>query len=183
MDDPLAHARGNLIQGMSRVGLFWGFSKGMGAIFGALYLSPKPLSLDDLVREIGITKGAVCNNVRALQRLGMVHPVVQIGERKDYYAAESDFWMIARGLLKEREKPEFDHALRSVGESLESVKRAQAKATLDAEEVKLAVFYRQRLGAMQSFFHSLDGLVEFLLTLDELRPKAIQESLGKQKVK
>ncbi len=183
MNDSLGRARDTLMQGMSQISLFWGFPKGMGAIFGALYLSPGSLSLDDLVTQVGLTKSAVSANVRALQRLGLVHPVVQIGERKDYYAAETDFWKIARAILKEREQSEFDRALRSVGESLESVEQAQAGAALDPEEAGLAVFYHQRLSSMQSFFRTLDHLVETLLALDELRLSTIEKSLGKENVK
>ncbi len=178
MNTSLNHARETLVQGMSQISLFWGFPKGMGAIFGALYLSPTPLSLDELVDQAGITKGAVSTNVRALQRLGMVHPQVQIGERKDFYIAETDFWKIARGILKEREKSEFDQALRSVGESLETVETAQVGAELTPEEARLAVFYRERLSAMQAFFHTLDNLVAAFLALDELRLKALEKLIG-----
>lgn len=162
---------------MSRISQFWGFPRGMGAIFGALYLSPAPLSLDELVVQADITKGAVSTNVRALERLGMVHPHLQIGERKDYYVAETDFWKIARGILKEREKSEFDEALRSVGRSLEMIEGAQNQEPLDAEAQKRAAFYQQRLRAMQSFFHTLDNLVAAFLALDEFRLSALQKLL------
>ena len=84
MAETLDQARDTLIQGLSRISQFWGFPRGMGAIFGALYLSPLPLSLDELVEQVGITKGAVSTNVRSLERLGMVHPHLEIGERKDF---------------------------------------------------------------------------------------------------
>ncbi len=179
MNEKLDQARDAVIQGLSRISQFWGFPRGMGAIFGALYLSPRPLSLDELVEQVGITKGAVSTNVRSLERLGMVHPHLEIGERKDYYVAETDFWKIARGILKEREKGEFDQALRSVGESLALVEEAQSQPGLSAEEAQRALLYRQRLGAMQSFFHSLDNLVAAFLALDEFRLAALQKLLGK----
>jgi DNA-binding transcriptional regulator GbsR (MarR family) len=177
MNEQLDHARETLIQGLSRISQFWGFPKGMGAIFGALYLSPTPLSLDELVDRAAITKGAVSTNVRALERLGMVHPYVHIGERKDYYTAETDFWKITRGILKEREKSEFDQALRSVEESLKLVEAAAGD--LDGEETRRAALYQQRLRAMQSFFHTLDNLVAAFLALDEFRLNALQKLLGK----
>lgn len=177
MSETLDLARETVIQGMSRISQFWGFPRGMGAIFGALYLSPAPLSLDELVVQADITKGAVSTNVRALERLGMVHPHLQIGERKDYYVAETDFWKIARGILKEREKSEFDEALRSVGRSLEMIEGAQNQEALDAEAQKRAAFYQQRLRAMQSFFHTLDNLVAAFLALDEFRLSALQKLL------
>jgi DNA-binding transcriptional regulator GbsR (MarR family) len=156
-------ARQHLIAGLSRISQFWGFPRAMGAIYGALYLSPDPLSLDDLVDQVSLSKGAVSTNVRALDRLGMVHRQVRVGERKDYYYAETDFWRIIKSILREREQSEFDLALRSVGESLAMARRARA------EEPELSAFYQERLQAMQAFFNTLDNLVATVLALDQLR--------------
>lgn len=177
MDENLAGARQHFIQGLSRISQFWGLPKAMGAIFAVLYLSPEPLSLDDLTREVGVTKGSVSTNVRGLERLGMVHAHVRVGERKDYYAAETDFWRIARGILRERQESEFDRALQSVGESLEMT----ASARKDGADPDLSAFYEDRLRALQSFFRSLDTLVAVLLGLDELRITALERLLGTNK--
>jgi DNA-binding transcriptional regulator GbsR (MarR family) len=174
MNESLISARQHFIQGLSRISQFWGFPKAMGAIYGALYLSPQPLSLDDLVMQVGVTKGAVSTNVRSLERLGMVHPHVQLGERKDYYIAETDFWKIVKGLLKEREQNEFDRALRTVSESLEMLETSE----MDVEQAELKQFYQKRLSAMLSFFHSLDNLVATILALDELRLGALERLSG-----
>jgi DNA-binding transcriptional regulator GbsR (MarR family) len=173
MSEKILEVRQNFIQGLSRISQFWGFPKAMGAIYGALYLSPQPLSLDDLVKQVGVTKGAVSTNVRFLERLGMVHPHIQLGERKDYYQAETDFWKIVKGIIREREKSEFDRALRTVSESLETIESGQ----FDPEDEQLAHFYHKRLSAMQSFFHSLDNLVATVLALDELRLGALDKIL------
>ncbi len=168
MMSELAKARDNFIQGMSRISHFWGFPKAMGSIFGAVYLSPQPVTLDDLVAQVGVTKGAVSTNIRSLERLGMVHKQIQVGDRKDYYVAETDFWKIVRGVLREREKNEFDQALRTVGDSLALVEKA------GPEEAELAGFYRERMGALQRFFDRLDKLVATLLALEDLRQGTMQ---------
>lgn len=170
----ISSARQHFLLGMSRISEFWGFPKAMGAIYGALYLSPTPLSLDTLVEQAGVTKGAISTNVRALERLGMVHRHLEFGDRKDYYYAETDFWKLIRDILKEREKTEFDRALRMVTESLEMVDNA----TLTPEEIEMARFYSKRLQAMQSFFHSLDQLVSAALALQEFRLTALERLLG-----
>ncbi len=169
MTDEITQAREHFIQGMSRITHFWGFPKAMGAIYGAIYLSPQSVSLDELVELVGVSKGAVSTNVRLLERLGMVHRQVQVGDRKDYYLAETDFWKVARTLLKEREQNEFGLALRTVGESLDMVASSEANGS-DAE---LAAFYQMRLQEMKGFFDSLDNLVAMLITLDELRLNAL----------
>lgn len=177
MSDHLLQAREHFLQGVSRISEFWGFPRAMGSIYGALYLSPQPLSLDELVEQVGVTKGAVSTNVRALERLGMVQRRILVGERKDFYVAETDFWKIIKSILREREKSEFDLALRMVGESLEMVEQGET----EAEEAELRRFYQKRLGAMQSFFRSLDNLVATLLALDEFRAGALEKLLGLRK--
>jgi DNA-binding transcriptional regulator GbsR (MarR family) len=162
METKLDSARGTFIQGMSRISHFWGFPKAMGAIYGAIYLSPTPLSLDDMVEQVGVSKGAVSTNVRQLERLRMVHKQVQVGERKDYYTAETDFWKIIKGILREREQSEFDQALNTVTDSLEIVDESTD------EDPELADFYQERMGAMQSFFKTLDSLVSAALALEGL---------------
>jgi DNA-binding transcriptional regulator GbsR (MarR family) len=177
MDETLENARQHFVQGLSGIRQFWGYPKAMGAIYAVLYLSPEPLSLDEVAAQSGISKGAASTNLRALDRLKMVHKQVRIGERKDFYVAEIDFWKMIRNILQERQKSEFDHALCTVGESLEMIQSTE----VDPSAAGQTAFYRQRLQAMQSFFHTLDNLVATILALDELRSGAIQRLVGRLK--
>ena len=140
-EDALTEARDNFIGSMSRISHFWGFPRAMGAVYGAIYLSPEPLSLDEIVDQVGVTKGAVSTHVRALERLGMVHKRIQVGDRRDYYDAETDFWRVVKTVLREREQQEFDLALSSVNDSLALVEQARSTG----EEAELALFYEERM--------------------------------------
>ena len=177
MNADLDTARDNFIQGMSRISDFWGFPKAMGAIYGAIYLSPEPLCLDDLVDLAGVSKGTVSTNVRSLERLGMVHKHLRLGDRKDYYLAEIDFWKVIKGILAEREKSEFDRALHAVDESMAMI----SDANLDSNDVERGAFYQERLRGMKSFFNTLDNLVGMLITLEDLRLRNLQSLFGKSK--
>jgi len=176
MNTQLSTAHENFIQGVSRITNFWGFPKAMGAIYGTIFLSPTPLTLDDLVAQVGVSKGAVSTNARQLERLGMIHRRLVIGDRKDFYTAETDFWKVAKGILREREKSEFDTALRSVSDSLEMVQSAE----IAPEDAALAAFYQQRMQTMQSFFRTLDNIVATALALEELRLSTIGRLFSSQ---
>lgn len=179
MDDSIQEARDNFIQGMSRISNFWGFPRAMGAIYGALYLSPTAMSLDELAESVSITKGAVSTNVRNLERLGMVHKEIRLGDRRDFYTAETDFWQVIKNVLKERERSEFDLALRTVDESLARLETTGGLESL--EEAQTAAFYRERMREMKRFFNTLDNLVATLLALDELRAGSLERILGARK--
>ena len=82
MVQPITKIKKDFTEGLSQISRFWGFPKGMGAIFAVLYLSPTPLSLDEIVQETGLTKGAISTEIRALARMGLVHRSARLGDRR-----------------------------------------------------------------------------------------------------
>jgi len=177
MSEDLTQARDHFIQGMSRITHFWGFPKAMGAIYGAIYLSSEPVSLDELVEQVGVSKGSVSTNVRTLERLNMVHKRLQVGDRKDYYTAEADFWQVMKNIMQEREKNEFALALRTVGESLDMVNDAE----FPGEDAELADFYQERMRSMKGFFDQFDSLIAMLISLDAIKLNALMRFFGNSK--
>lgn len=159
------------MEGMSGISQFWGLPKGVGAIFGVLYLSSAPLSLDELVRETGLSKGAISTNVRMLTRLGLIHPVNRLSDRKDYYEAETDFYKAIRAILRERQNSEFDRAVASVGKTLEGLEQAGGES--DPERAFLA----ERVRALKDFFDALDALTSAVARLDSLGMNTVQTVL------
>jgi DNA-binding transcriptional regulator GbsR (MarR family) len=173
MSAQFAELKQNFVESMSQISKFWGFPKGMGAIFAVLYLSPSALSLDDLVEQTGLTKGAISTNVRALARMGLVRPSTKLGDRKDYYEAETDFYKSIRAILKERQNSEFDSAVQSVRETLEKLESGEG---VDDEAERQ--FLLKRVRALQSFFDALDGLVNAVVRLEGLGITTIEKVLG-----
>ena len=163
MTTKLTQLKQDFTEGLSQISRFWGFPKGMGAIFAVLYLSPTPLSLDEIVQATGLTKGAISTEVRTLARMGLVHRSSKLADRKDYYEAEDDFYKSIRSILKERQNSEFDSAIRSVSETLEKLKAGTV--TGDEAEVE---FVHKRVQALQEFFNAIDGLTKAVIKLESL---------------
>ena len=161
MDKSLTTIKQDFTEGLSQISRFWGFPKGMGAIFAVLYLSPTPLSLDEIVQETGLTKGAVSTEIRALARMGLVHRSSKLGDRKDYYEAEADFYAAVRSILKERQNSEFDRAVRSVKETLTTMEENWV-------EDENWYFVYERVQALQEFFDAIDSLTRAVIRLDHL---------------
>jgi DNA-binding transcriptional regulator GbsR (MarR family) len=170
MSNTLTQIKKDFTQALSQISRFWGFPKGMGAIFGVLYLSPTPLSLDEIVKETGLTKGAISTEIRALARMGLVHRSARLGDRKDYYEAEHDFYAAIRSILKERQNSEFDRAIRSVRETLETIEE-------NWMEDKEWQFVYERVKALQDFFDAIDSLAQAVIRLDRLGIANVQKIL------
>ena len=72
-----------------------------GEVYALLYLSAAPVSLNDMVRELKISKGSASMNIRALEAWGAVRKVWVNSDRKDYYEADPDILNIALKRFKE----------------------------------------------------------------------------------
>jgi len=174
LDDSLVKAKENLIQGLGRVSSFWGFNKAMGQIYGLLYLSMEPLTLDQIAEQLGMSKGNVSLNIRATERWGLIRRFNKRSDRKDYYEVEVDFWKVIRGILRERDKKEFDQALNTVSENLALVSNVKSSAE--------ARFCEERLKHMQEFFNTLDRIAQAVLALDSFHLSSLAK-LGLAKPK
>src|SRR5258708_20317879 len=161
MPQTLIKIKQDFTEGLSQISRFWGFPKGMGAIFAVLYLSPTALSLDEIVQETGLTKGAISTEIRALARMGLVHRSTKLGDRKDYYEAEDDFFAAIRSILKERQNSEFDRAIRSVKDTLTNMD----ENWVDNDEWK---FIYERVQALQEFFDAIASLSKSVIKLYKL---------------
>ena len=173
MTQSLTKIKKDFTEGLSQISRFWGFPKGMGAIFAVLYLSPNPLPLDEIVEQTGLTKGAISTEVRTLARMGLVRRSSRIADRKDYYEAESDFYKSIRSILKERQNSEFDHAVRSVSETLTKLEADE----VSGDKAELQFIYK-RVKALQEFFDAIDSLTKAVVKLESLGLSNIKNILS-----
>jgi DNA-binding transcriptional regulator GbsR (MarR family) len=171
MPQSLTKIKKDFTEGLSQISRFWGFPKGMGAIFAVLYLSPAPLALDEIVQETGLTKGAISTEIRALARMGLVHRSTKLGDRKDYYEAESDFYTAIKSILQERQNSEFDRAIRSVRNTL----TIMGENWVENEDWN---FVYERVKALQDFFDAIDSLTKAVIKLERLGLSNVSKILG-----
>ena len=123
---------------------FWGFKRNMGRIWAVLYLSPEPLSAEDLRQALKLSSGAVSMTLNELSRWGVVRKVWVQGERKDFYAAEVQLWRMISRVFSEREKTEIVMAIEAFEEALADVSKlrhstdpkTRARAELQYERIK-----------------------------------------------
>ncbi len=162
-DSNLQVVQDSMLDGLGQLASYFGFSKVMGQLYGALMLSADPLSLDDLVVLLDISKASVSMNLRTLEHLGMVRQVwvKGRGDRRKFYEAETDFWQIISNVLAGREMRDVDRALNVIGENAKRL--AKTMGDMSEADQELAKLYIVRMEEMQSLFRFAQLLITSIL--------------------
>ncbi|MFN8245700.1 MAG: MarR family transcriptional regulator [Ferruginibacter sp.] len=116
----LSEARQQFISSWGAFGTQWGINRTMAQIHALLLISTKPITQDDIMEELSISRGNVNMNIRELISWNLVERVILPGERKEFFTAEKDIWKVATQIVKERKKRELDPMLKLLGQ-LENV--------------------------------------------------------------
>lgn len=85
-----------------------GLPRSIGEIYGTLFVSCEPLSLDDLVAALGISKGSASQGVRALKGLGAVREIQCGMERRAYFEAAVELKRLVGGFIREQIRPHLE---------------------------------------------------------------------------
>ena len=162
MNKNLDKAYHNFIEGIGRLSSTLGFSKVMGQLYALLYLSEKPLSLDDMVKRLAISKGSASINIRELEEKGAVKKIWMKGSRKNFYEAETDLTKIVRSRITLSVRWRMDEIGNIIQKSEELLQNAKENSN-DSEERRKIKFYNQRLKEMKRLYRRANSLLGKLL--------------------
>lgn len=124
----LDEAKNQFIQTWGALGSSWGINRTMSSIHALLIVSKDPLSTEEIMEQLKISRGNANMNIRELIAWGLVKKQLVAGERKEFFTAGKDVWEIARQIAKERSKRELEpvlHAaaqLKNIDENTEEAK-------------------------------------------------------------
>lgn len=85
-----------------------GLPRSLGEIYGLLYISVDPLSLDDLVQKLGISKGSASQGLRTLKTLGAIRESEGYLDRRTYYEPATELKRLVGGFIKEQVRPHLE---------------------------------------------------------------------------
>lgn len=130
-----------------------GLPRSIGEIYGLLFISPKPLSLDDLVERLGISKGSASQGLRALKGLGAVQEIDLENSRRVHFQADIELKRLVGGFIREQVRPHLESGQSKVGRLRE--------AAADESNAELRDFYQSRVTQLDYWM----GRARFVLPL------------------
>ena len=111
-----SEAKEKYIHAWGTLGSSWGVNRTMAQIHALLMISTTPLSTEDLMEELKISRGNTNMNVRALMDWGLAEKVHVPGERKEYFKADKNIMNIGVQVAKERKRRELDPIIKILNE-------------------------------------------------------------------
>lgn len=93
------------VRGVQVVGL----PKSLGEIYGLLYASAEPLSMDAIMRKLRVSLGTASQGLKQLRAFRAVRTVYVPGQRKDFFEAETEFRKLAAGFFREEVFPQLEN--------------------------------------------------------------------------
>lgn len=154
----LAEAKQQFISSWGAFGTHWGINRTMAQIHALLLVSADPLSQDDIMEQLNVSRGNANMNIRELIDWGLVDRVIIPGERKEYFSAEKDIWKVATQIVHERKKKELSPMLKLM-EQLEDIEG-------DKKDRHVKQF-TDTIGGIKQFGKQADKMLDVLIKADE----------------
>ena len=123
-----------------------GLPKSIGEIYGLLYISQHPLSLDDLVARLQISKGSASQGLKMLRTLGAIREGAGPDSRRSYYEADIKLKKLVGGFIREQLRPHLtsgDERLKKLGERIQEEEDAELRAFYGGRIKKLERWSKQ----------------------------------------
>ncbi len=143
-------ARDEFVTQWGAIGSAWGINRTMAQIHALLITVPNPMSTDEIMEDLKISRGNAHGNLRELVSWGLVRSVVRKGERKEYFEAEKDVWKMFCIVMRERRRRELRPAMDVLANCAE-----RTKGLKGAE----AAVFNQQIKALRDFLDLSDNVI------------------------
>jgi DNA-binding transcriptional regulator GbsR (MarR family) len=134
-EEKLKCAREEFVAQWGALGTQWGINRTMAQIHALLMTAPQPITTDEVMEELQISRGNAHTNLKELVAWGLIRVVVKKGERREFFEAEKDVWQIFTIVARERKRREIEPAL--------SILNKCAEESREMETPEGKAFYNQ----------------------------------------
>jgi DNA-binding transcriptional regulator GbsR (MarR family) len=116
--NPLSEAVSRFVAHWGTMGDHWGLNRSVSQVHALLYLSEKPLTAEEIAGALGMARSNVSTSLRELQAWDLIRRSPVLGDRRDYFEAETDIWAVVTRIAAGRKSRELDPAAAALRDCL-----------------------------------------------------------------
>ncbi len=136
-DNALPGSVTRFILNWGEMGARWGINRTVAQIQALLFVSPKPLTADEIAQTLSVARSNVSTSLRELQGWGLVKVVHVLGDRRDHFQSMGDAWDTLRVILEQRKRREIDPTIERLRDCLAQVESERNEERDDYAEGRL----------------------------------------------
>jgi DNA-binding transcriptional regulator GbsR (MarR family) len=144
-----AQSKEKFIETWGNLGSQWGVNRSIAQIQALLLIAPQPMTTDEIMEELKISRGNANMSIRTLMEWGIVYKKSIAGDRKEYFVAEKDVWKWAikiGNVRKQRELNPVLEMLREIASDKDGGKTVEEKEF--AKQIKELNAFTQQIGKL-----------------------------------
>lgn len=152
------------------MGTRWGINRTVAQIHALLYLSPKPLTAEEIANALGVARSNVSTSLRELQNWGIVKIVHVMGDRRDHFESMKDAFEMFRMILHERKKREIDPTLTVLRDCIVEAGKGKSADAHAKERLNELVDFFEMMTSWYAQIHALPTgtVIKFVKLGDKL---------------
>ncbi|MBS4220562.1 GbsR/MarR family transcriptional regulator [Bacillus sp. FJAT-49711] len=158
--EQLEKARERIIETIAQNIDLYGVTPSAGRLYGMMYFYNKPITLDEMKEELGMSKTSMSTSVRSLSDLKMVERVWKKGVRKDLYQVQEDWYQSFIDLFSTKWKSAISMHTHAIKKSLTEMNHLISDEDTSEEIKELAKIDVEKLKYIQDYYEWLDQVVE-----------------------
>ena len=144
----LRTAQDLFIRRWGEMGQTWGINRTMAEIHALCYIVGHPVSTDDVMERLHISRGNVSMSLRALCDWGIIRRLHKRGERREYFETLNDVWEMFSIIAAERKRREMDPVLETIKQCQVLLDEQTLGKAAKQDDVRVT---RERLAGMEEF--------------------------------
>ncbi|MBP1916733.1 DNA-binding transcriptional regulator GbsR (MarR family) [Lederbergia galactosidilyticus] len=158
--EQLNKARERIIETIAQNIHLYGLTPSAGRLYGMMFFQRKPITLDEMKEELGMSKTSMSTTVRALSDLKMVERVWKKGVRKDLYQVEEDWYQSFIDLFSTKWMGAISVHKIAIKKSIKELKNLLEDEHTSEDVLELARVDIEKLDYIYAYYEWLERVVE-----------------------
>jgi DNA-binding transcriptional regulator GbsR (MarR family) len=138
------------------LGSQWGINRSMAQVHALLLTAKEPLSTEDVMEKLSISRGNANTNLRDLLSWNLIYKQIISGERKEFFKAEKDVWEIAKRIAKERRRREVEPLIQQLAQLEKSINS-------NGDDKDFSILIKD----LKHVVHRMDQTIDLMMRIDD----------------
>jgi DNA-binding transcriptional regulator GbsR (MarR family) len=141
----LSGATRDFVLHWGEMGTRWGVNRTVAQVHALLYLSPEPLTAEEIAETLAVARSNVSTSLKELQNWNLAQVTHRIGDRRDHFQTSHDVWELFMTVIEQRVEREIEPTLALLHRCTAEAQAGRVAQTETATRIRALVDFMQEM--------------------------------------